>query len=480
MDSAFKKQSVQNNLVFQLAYQAIILLTPLVISPFLTRTLGDTSLGVYSYVHSIAYYFVIFANLGIVKHGQRVIARSSGSIDDTRRVFWSLFTLHAIVSAAAIFFYFGYIFIFVKEDIAVYVIEGFYVASALCDITWLFYGLENFRSVVIKNSAIKILECVLLFLLIRTPDDLWLYTLITASSLFLGQLVMIPQAIKILKPIKFGIGDVKSHVKPLLVFSISVIAVSLYTMFDKTLLGLMTTKENVAYYEYANKIVSLPRTFITTIGTVMFPRACKMAKEKNTEGQRKYLKNSLYVVSLIGSAAIFILLAVSRQFAVILYGEAFRPSGYVMMATCALPLIIGLGDIVRTQYMIPTGMDRGYITCIVLNAVVNLIISISLIPVLGIYGAVLGTCSAELFGLIFQLIACRKFLPIKTVLKTLLPFFAIGTISFLAIETAKLFLDEGTASLLIQFGVGIGVFAILTLLASLVKKKLKAKDFLRN
>ena len=85
-----------------------------------------------------------------------------------------------------------------------------------------------------------------------------------------GQLVMIPQAIKIVKPIRFSREDVKKHIKPLFVLSIAVAAVSLYTVFDKTLLGLMTIKENVAYYEYASKIINIPKTIIGVIGTVIF------------------------------------------------------------------------------------------------------------------------------------------------------------------------------------------------------------------
>lgn len=111
-----------------------------------------------------------------------------------------------------------------------------------------------------------------------------------ATSILIGQAIMIPQAVKAVRPIKFTKEDVRKHIKPLLVFSISVIASFMYTVFDKTLLGIMSTKENVAFYEYSNKIVNVPKTIIGVTGTVMFPRACRLAAEGNVAGQKKYIK----------------------------------------------------------------------------------------------------------------------------------------------------------------------------------------------
>lgn len=459
-----KKQSVKNNFIFQFIYQALILIVPLVVSPYLTRTLGDSALGTYSYVNSIAYYFVMIANLGILKHGQRIIAQKSKDEIELRKTFWSLFFLHAITSIVCLVIYLIIFGIVLDSDRIVYLIQSLYVASALFDITWLFYGLENFKSVVIRNAIVKIVECVLIFALVKNSKDLYLYTFIACGSLLLGQLIMIPQAMKTVKPIKFNWENCKEHIKPLLFFSISVIAVSAYTVFDKTLLGWMTTKENVAYYEYANKIISLPRTFVTIIGTVMFPRACKMASEEKTEEQKRYLKISLLVVAFIGMASLFGLASISKQFSILYYGETFATSGDVMVAMCAVPLIIGLGDIVRTQYLIPNHMDKEYTICIVLNAVVNLILSASLIPVIGIYGAVVGTCAAELFGCVFQIIICRKFISPLEIVKALIPFTISGAVMFVAIKLVAVCLDQGIVSLLIQVGVGAFIFVFLSAL----------------
>lgn len=457
------KQSLKNNFIFQFAYQIIVLVVPLVISPYLTRILGDTSLGKFTFVNSIASYFVLLANLGIAKYGQRLIAKNSKNEDDLRKAFWSLFTVHAIFSMLCLAIYLVVFSFFHFEDQVLYLVETIFVASALFDITWLFYGLENFKGVVIRNAIIKVLECISIFLLVKKESDILVYTIISASTILLGQLIMIPQAILSVRPIGFHFSDCKVHIKPLLLFSVSVFAVTLYTVFDKTLLGLMSTKENVAYYEYANKIIALPRTFTTIIGAVLFPRACRMVSDGDQKGQLDYVKISLLFVSFVGMASAFGLLAISKQFAIYYYGKQFAESGNVMMALCLLPFIIGLGDIMRMVFLIPHGMDKEYTICIVLNAVINLILSFLLIPLLGLYGAVIGTLSAELFGCIVQIILCRKFFNISLVIKSSIPFFIIGFFMYKIVIIVGEHLNKNDfLSIVFQIGIGAIVYLLLS------------------
>ena len=129
--------SAKKNFTFQTAYQFIILVVPLIVSPYLTRILGGTSLGVYSYTYSIAYYFVVFAMLGINKHGQRIISQRRSDIAQLRKTFWSLFSLHFAVSCVSILAYVFYVIVICRSDKEVAFAQTLYVASAAFDLTWL-------------------------------------------------------------------------------------------------------------------------------------------------------------------------------------------------------------------------------------------------------------------------------------------------------------------------------------------------------
>ena len=167
-----KKHGIGANMLIQGIYQFVILGVPLVISPYLTRVLGSESLGVYTYSQSIAYYFVVAAMLGINRHGQRAI---SAAVDDKRklcRTFWSLYSVHAAFSVLAAAAYAVFLIFADVENKHIFAIQMLYVLSALFDITWLFYGLENFLSVVIKNTAIKVVELVCIFSFVKSAEDI--------------------------------------------------------------------------------------------------------------------------------------------------------------------------------------------------------------------------------------------------------------------------------------------------------------------
>jgi len=480
-----RKQSLSKNFIFQLLYQSLIIVIPLILAPYLTRSLQDTSLGIYSYVNTFAYYFVILSNLGISKHGQRVIAQATDNEVKLRKTFWSLFSLHALISMIVMLIYITCIIVFVKQDIAIYYIEIMYVASALFDITWLFYGLENFKSVVIKNGVEKIVECILIFVFVRKPEDLSIYTIITASGILIGQFIMIPQAIRIIKPIRFTKEDLRVHLKPILVFSISAIATTLYTVFDKTLLGLLATKEDVAYYEYSNRIINVPKTVISVIGTVMYPRACRMAVDGDVDGQKKYINYSIFITAFIGLASIWGFFGISDLLSDVYFGESFYKCGSIMKWLSPLVFIIGIGEIIRTQYMLPNGMEKYFNVSVITSAIINIVLSMLAIPFIGIYGAIIGTVSAEIFGLAYQLYICKNYFDIKTIINNTIPFIIIGFIMFFIIKIISKRVAYNMIGLITEVIVGGIVFCVLTILYvvkyrgdiySIIKKKIRFKN----
>jgi len=457
-----KKQSLFKNFIYQFLYQALILIIPLILASYLARVLKETALGTYTYVNSISYYFIILSNLGINVHGKRIISKVSDNSINLRKTFWSLYAVHAIASLISILLYLLCIMFFVDTNKNLYFINIIYVASALFDITWLFYGLENFSSVVIKNALIKIVVCIFVFSLVKVPSDIWKYALIVSLGHLLGNLIMIPQAIKNIKPIKISINDLKIHIKPIFVFSVSIIAVTLYTVFDKTLIGLMSTKENVAFYEYSNQIISVPQTFVGIIGSVMLPRACRLVNVGNTTEQKRNIKISLLITAFIGIGSIFGLLLIGNDLAYLYYGESFAECGKIMIALSPLVYIVGAGSVIRSQCLIPNGMDKEFNFSILYNAIINVILSILLIPFLGVYGAIVGTIVAEMFGFFYQIYLSRNILDKSIFIKTLIPFIVSGMLMY--IFTKLIITPDNVIKLIFTIIIAVFIYCVILVL----------------
>ena len=459
-----RPDSAKKNFVFQLFYNIVILVIPLIVSPYLTRTMGSTSLGVYSYTYSIAYYFVVFAMLGINKHGQRIIAQRRSDLLSLRRTFWSLYVIHFAASMISLAVYLIYVLVFCSSDVTVAYVQAIYVFSAAIDITWLFYGLEKFKLVSVRNACIKLLETVCVFVFVKDPSDVIIYTLIMSASVCLGQIIMMPQVIAAIPPARFSKRDLLEHIRPLFTLFAAVIAVALYTVFDKTLLGLLVSKDAVAFYEYSDKIVKIPRTFIGIVGTVLFPSACRYAAEGNYKSLNRNFNNCMLVTCFIGFASCFGLAAVAPLFAVLYYGEAFSVCGSVMIGMCPIILIIGFGETIRQSYIYPLKKDMAMVRILSVNAVVNLVLSALLMPVLGIYGAVIGTICAEMVGLISVIWVSREYLSLRDFLRNVIPFAVIGVLMYMCIRFVARFYDGTFTALVAQVLTGLAVYLLLTLL----------------
>ena len=486
MENCIKSDGLKKNFLFQVLYQIVILVLPLITAPYLTRILGEKELGNYTFTYSIAYYFVILANLGIVRHGQRVIAVRKNNEIALRKTFYSLFVLHCIFSLIITIFYF--VFCLIQGDNKIlFLIQGIFVFSAIFDITWLFYGLEKFKSVVIKNFIIRLCETILIFILVKTVSDIYTYAIIKSFSLLFGNIILIPQAFKIIKPIKFSFTDVKEHIKPLLVLSITIIASTLYTVFDKTLLGILTTKENVAYYEYSDKIIMIGKSVIAVVGTVLFPRACACFANGDRNGVNKYFSYSVIFSYYVSFGMIFGLFSIGDLFAELYYGINFAICGDLMKIMSILILICALGDIVRTQFLIPMHKDILYTITIISGCVINLILSLIFIPIYGIYGALIGSISAELSVTIFQFFICKKYIKFKTILINLIPFILAGVSMYILLFLIEDRLPLNIIGLIIRIILGgilytfVAVISILIfsndrkLYLLMIKKKIKSK-----
>lgn len=449
-----EKDNTKTNFLFQMFYQIVTLSIPLLIAPYLTRVLGDSSLGVYTYTYSIMFCFMAFARLGIEKHGQRVIASVKDDKTKLRVTFWSLYVIHFFSTVVALSLYSVFVALFTKKYHSVYLMQGLALFGVIFDITWFFYGIENFKFVFLENLCVKVAELLLIFTFVKNKNDLSVYTLIMSISTCLGYLMVLPYVIKNVKPIKFVWNDVRKHIKPLCILFIAVIATTVYQMIDKTLLGLLSTEANVAYYEYANKIVNVPVNLVYVMGTVLMPRACAFAAKGDKINQIKYMNYSLHFVCFIGFGAIFGLLSVSNLFSVIYYGKDFTYCGEVIMALSSIIFLLGIENITRTQCMIPNHMDKQFTCCLLIAAIINLMLSAMLIPVIGVFGAVIGTIIAEFVCSIIQILLCHSFISIKRIVRITVPYVVSGLLMYCVIYLIKHKYNHSVWHLLLQVALG--------------------------
>lgn len=271
-----EKKSVVKNYMYNLIYQVLILILPLITTPYLSRVLGAEGVGIYGYTYSIVTYFVLFGSLGIALYGQREIAYVQDSPLKRKKVFLELILFRFITLAIAILVY-CLIFVRGAKYHQYYLILLIELIAAGFDISWFFQGIEEFKKTVFRNVLVRVVSVSLVFVIVKTSSDLWKYILIYSVADLLGNLLLWIYLPKYLKGKKVGRLELKVHVIPLLMLFIPQVTTKVYNLLDTTMLGaIVANKKETGYYEQSQKVIRLLITIVTSLGVVMIPRVASV------------------------------------------------------------------------------------------------------------------------------------------------------------------------------------------------------------
>jgi len=480
-------KKILKNYIYNIAYQLVKIALPLFLTPFLYKHIGAETLGISDFASNIAAWFILFGILGINTYGNRQIAKVRNNKDDLSKTFFEIFTVQVIDMAIATILYFIYISLTVKSNIEIYYLTGFVLLATMFDITWFFYGVEDFKRASIRNILVKLLGVALIFIFIRKPEDLWLYVIFNTCSEILGQTIMFTQLKGYIHFTKVSIKEAfKNHLKPTFLLFLPTIAISIYTLLDQTMLGYLYNTTHVNYYKTAMSFVKMFLYFITSIGAVMLPRVTNVFynEEKGDQKAKDLIYKTMRIALLLSLPMAFGMVGIARDFV-----TWFIPNnpiiGELIIYGAPIVIFISMSNVTGIQYMVPTGMYNKYTISVVCGSVVNFVINACLIPFFGAYGAIVGTIIAEATVTIVQLVFIYKekgvFFGIKDYVKYIISAIAMYIVVKL-VGVLLGFLGPSMILTIIQIAAGAIVYFVLLialkdeLVMTLFNKLLKRKN----
>lgn len=452
---------VKKNFIYNVLYQVLTIVLPLITVPYVSRKLGANGIGTYSYTYSIMSYFLMFALLGINNYGNRLIAKNKDNKINMSKEFLSLYALQIITTSIMILLYLIYVSIGNVQYKIIAYIQSIYLVANMFDFNWFFFGLEKFKITITRNILIKIISFIFIIIFIKNEEDIWKYTLILALSVLLSQIALIPILKKNIVKVKIKSKDVKKHIKPVLILFIPCIAISVYKTMDKIMLGNMSNIKEVGFYEQSEKIINIPMGIITALGTVMLPKISNLVANNDKEQVSNYISKSVMFAMFLAFPICFGLLATSKSFIPILLGEEFNRAIIITNLLSITIIFISFANVLRTQYILPNEMDLSYVLSVSAGAVINFIANIIFIPKYGAVGACIGTILAEFLVMFCNIIAVRKQLPIRKYMKSTLPFFIKGFIMFIVTYTVSMIQINKIENLILTTLTGIIIYCVL-------------------
>lgn len=467
--------SARKNVAYNTAYQILTLIIPFITAPYLSRAIGVSGVGTYSYTYSIVYYFMLVCLLGLNNYGNRKIAQVRDNSDRLKQAFWSIYAMQLITGILALIVYIVFAF-FISEYQQMSLLLMPFLFSSILDINWFFFGIENFKTVITRNTIVKVLSLVLIFMFVKTPDDLWKYALIMSVSTLISQVIMWPLLFKKVSFYLPRIKGIKEHIKPNLMLFIPVVAVSVYKIMDKVMLGMMSGVTEVGYYENAEKVVHIPVVVIAALGTAMLPRMSNVLAKGRRDVGLVYIKKSMRFLLFLSFPMMFGLMAISHSFVPLYFGDEFlKTSDLIILLSITLPFL-SFANVIRTQFLIPTERDTVYIKSVLLGAIINFIVNMNLIPDYSAVGACIGTIVAEFAVMLYQTIAVNKLLPIVTFLGYAMEYLLKSVAMFLILTLIGGFNMSVPAKIAIQVISGIGIYTVFNYKYLMTVARIKIKS----
>lgn len=412
-----KQKSISKNYLYNLSYQLLNIIIPLITTPYLARALGPESIGIYSYTFSITTYFILFGTLGIFMYGQREIAYVQENRKKRSIVFWEIVLLKIITMAISITifcFSFGHSQDY-KLFYRIFIIE---LISQCIDIGWFFHGLEDFKKTVIRNSIVKVFFSISIFIFVKTPEDLWKYIILITGANLLGNVSLWLYIPRYIEKVQLKEINIVQHVKPTVMLFIPQIAVQIYTVLDKTMIGeIVNDKSEVGFYEQAQKVVRLLLTFVTSLGTVMVPRIASTFAQGDKEKLKNYMYSSFKFVYFLSFPIMTGLMLISNEFVPVFFGDGYTKVSTLINVIMPIVLFIGLSNIIGTQFLLPTKRQKEYTISVVVGAVVNFIFNLFFIRMFASIGASIATVIAELAVTLVQLYFVKKEIEFTNIIK---------------------------------------------------------------
>ena len=409
---------VKKNYLYNLFYQVLLVALPVITTPYVSRVLGSEKIGIWSFTFSIVTYFTLVGSLGVAMYGRREIARHQDDIKKRTEVFWQINIIKWITLFLSLLIFY---FTCVQNQqyggfYAILMLEIFY---NIVDISWFFQGIENFKTITIRNTIIKILSVISIFVFVHTADDLWIYILIHALSDMFGGLslwAILPKYINKKLP---SVKNARAHIVPILLMFLPQIAVQVYTILDKTMLGFLVPDiSETGIYEQSQNIVKIALTLVTSLGTVMSPRIASLAVKKDHTEIKNELSKSFHLVWYLALPICAGIIAIAPNLVPWFLGEDFIRAIPVMQIGALLLLAIGLNNVSGVQYLVPAGKENAFTVSVVIGAITNVIGNLILIPMFGAIGAVISSVMAETIIFFVQtLVFGKKMLTIKDSIK---------------------------------------------------------------
>jgi len=374
-------------------------------------------IGQVNFFQSIINYIVLLSSIGIPLYAIRESASVRNDKKELSRVCLEIVILHTSLTALG-YLAVGIICMTVAKvtvDIPLFLLLSTTIFFNAIGCNWLFQGVEDFKYITIRGIVVRLLAILLLFVFVRTRDDLMWYAGFTVLGTVGGNVFNLWRMRRYIKPRLHRLGELRPlrHLVPSLRIFVLNLIISIYVNLDMVMLGFMKDSTAVGYYTAASKITTVLMGVVSSLGTVMLPRLSNLIHEGRMEEFNRLSRKAIDFVFTFSTPLFIGLIVLAPSLIHLFCGQSYEPAIRTLMIISPVMLIIGLSNVMGIQVLYPQRKENLVIYSTAVGAVINFSLNCLLIPKYAQDGAAIATVVAETGVTLTMSIIGAKYIPFR-------------------------------------------------------------------
>lgn len=409
-----KIYSIKFNFAMNMLLTISNFLFPLITFPYVSRVLSPIGTGKVAFSYSIVSYFSIFAAFGVANYGIRACAQVRNNKEELSKTVQEILFINIfLMSLIYVIYFIGVVFIpELKAEKTLFLISGLNILFTIIGVEWLYKGIEQYFYITIRSIVFKIIAFILVFTCINDSEDYAIYAFIIIFATVGSGIVNLYNLRKIIFIKYLGDYNFKRHLKPMMTFFITTIAVAFYVNVSVALLGFIQGNEEVGYYNAAYRIKDVMVSITTSLGAVLLPRLSYYIENNMKDKFNDIVSKSTRFIFVLSLPLVSFCILFAKESVLILAGPDYSGSIIPLQILSLIIFIVGLSNLTGIQMLIPLKKEKYLCYSVVIAAVINMLLNLFLIPKYGAIGAAISVMIAELMILLYQLYILKSYLKI--------------------------------------------------------------------
>ena len=291
----FQESVVFRNFIYLFVNQFFNLIIPLLVFPFLVKTLGLELFGLYSITYAGVIFCFMFCDYGFNFSGSKYIAINRFDLQKRDEAFSTIITLKILISILISILWTFFVLYdprFENNTFFGILFIGMILGNAI-NLQWFFQGIEQLGWYSTINSSIKLLSNISILFLVKSAKEMYLIPLIYSVAFLLTGIMTLFVAMYSVKA-KFHFLSLKSFqlfLKDGLDYFVTISTTSL--VFNGTIIILSFFEKNILIigaFSALDRIIKILVSVYVTYSTAIYPRNMAKFQIGNQEGKQSVLK----------------------------------------------------------------------------------------------------------------------------------------------------------------------------------------------